>query len=141
MNSYTGTPTNCVCVCAFIAAMLGLLSFAGSAAIGAIFTMGIACQYICYCTPVVARFLGGQSFTPGPFNLGRAVRPFHLLLRSSYRIVYTERPCRICRVGFHDIHDSCVVLPDDTGTRCSRYELLQRSCRRNHHTCVDILFC
>ncbi|SJL15718.1 related to UGA4-GABA permease-also involved in delta-aminolevulinate transport [Armillaria ostoyae] len=75
MNSYTGTPANCVCVCAIIAAMLGLLSFAGSAAIGAIFTMGIACQYICYCTPVVARFLGGQSFTPGPFNLGRASGP------------------------------------------------------------------
>ncbi|KAK0217626.1 amino acid/polyamine transporter I [Armillaria nabsnona] len=75
MNPYTGTPTNCVCVCAFIAALLGLLSFAGSAAIGAIFTMGIACQYICYCTPVVARFLGGQSFTPGPFNLGRASGP------------------------------------------------------------------
>ncbi|KAK0459134.1 uncharacterized protein EV420DRAFT_304924 [Desarmillaria tabescens] len=41
INSHTGTPTNCVCVCVFIAAMLGLLSFAGSAAIGAIFTMDI----------------------------------------------------------------------------------------------------
>ncbi|KAG7452001.1 amino acid transporter [Guyanagaster necrorhizus] len=75
INSYTGTPTNCVCVCAFIAALLGLLSFAGTTAIGAIFTMGIACQYVCYCTPVVARFIGGQSFTPGPFNLGRASGP------------------------------------------------------------------
>ncbi|KAK0433562.1 amino acid/polyamine transporter I [Armillaria borealis] len=75
INPYTGTPVNAVCMCVFIAGLLGLLSFAGSAAIGAIFTMGVFCSYLCYSTPIIARFFGGQSFTPGPFSLGRASGP------------------------------------------------------------------
>lgn len=50
--------------------LLGLLSFAGPAAIGAIFTMGVVCTYTAYSIPIAARHLGGQKFTPGPFSLG-----------------------------------------------------------------------
>ncbi|PBK76436.1 amino acid transporter [Armillaria solidipes] len=75
INPYTGTPVNAVCVCVFIAGLLGLLSFAGSAAIGAIFTMSVFCPYLSYSTSIIARFFGGQSFTPGPFSLGRASGP------------------------------------------------------------------
>ncbi|KAK0433561.1 amino acid/polyamine transporter I [Armillaria borealis] len=75
INPYTGTPVNAVCMYVFIAGLLGLLSFAGSAAIGAIFTMSVFCPYLCYSTPIIARFFGGQSFTPGPFSLGRASGP------------------------------------------------------------------
>ncbi len=56
--------------CAVFAMLLGLLSFAGTAAIGAIFTMGVVCTYTAYSIPIAARHLGGQKFTPGPFSLG-----------------------------------------------------------------------
>ncbi|SJL15783.1 related to UGA4-GABA permease-also involved in delta-aminolevulinate transport [Armillaria ostoyae] len=69
VNPYTGTPVNAVYMCVFIAGLLGLFSLAGSAAIGAIFTMSVFCAYLCYSTPIIARFFGGQSFTPGPFSL------------------------------------------------------------------------
>ncbi|KAF5348720.1 hypothetical protein D9758_006798 [Tetrapyrgos nigripes] len=75
MNSTTGTPTNAVCIATLIAALWGLLSFAGPAAAAAVFTSGIVCQYLCYCTPVISRFIGGQRFVPGPFYLGKLSGP------------------------------------------------------------------
>ncbi|KAK0500874.1 hypothetical protein EDD18DRAFT_782988 [Armillaria luteobubalina] len=72
INPYTGTPVNAVCMCVSIARLLGLLSFAGSAAIGAFLTMSVFSPYLCYSTPIIARFFGGQSFTPRPFSLGKA---------------------------------------------------------------------
>ncbi|KAF8173700.1 amino acid/polyamine transporter I [Pholiota molesta] len=71
INPHTGTPVVSVLFCATFAMLLGLLAFAGSAAIGAIFTMGIVCIYIAYCIPIAARHLGGQEFLPGPFYLGK----------------------------------------------------------------------
>ncbi|KAJ7268728.1 amino acid/polyamine transporter I [Mycena haematopus] len=70
INSRTKTPINAVIFLAFSALLLGLLSFAGPLAIGAVFSMSVVCQYIAYTTPIVARFVGGQPFVPGPFNLG-----------------------------------------------------------------------
>jgi amino acid transporter len=69
VHPLTGTPIYCVFASAFCAMILGLLSFAGPVAIGAVFTMGIICQYLAYSAPIAARFLGGQAFTPGPFSL------------------------------------------------------------------------
>jgi amino acid transporter len=74
INSSTGTPVVAVVVSATCAMLLGLLSFAGPGAINAIFTMGIICIYAAYSVPIAARHLGGQNFTPGPFNLGKLVR-------------------------------------------------------------------
>lgn len=57
-----------------MAAVVGLLSFAGPTALGAIFSVGVIGQYVSDSVPIVARFWGGQTFTPGPFSLGRMVR-------------------------------------------------------------------
>ncbi|TFK55154.1 amino acid transporter [Heliocybe sulcata] len=75
VNGYTCTPVNCVW-CATLAALpLGLLSFAGSAAIGAVFTFGVAAQYLAIAIPIASRFVFENNFKPGPFSLGRWGRP------------------------------------------------------------------
>ncbi|KAJ7254403.1 amino acid/polyamine transporter I [Mycena haematopus] len=75
INPRTKTPVNAVISLAFLALLLGLLSFAGPLAINAVFTMSIVCQYMGLATPIVARFVGGQPFVPGPFNLGLLSAP------------------------------------------------------------------
>ncbi|KAF8999307.1 amino acid/polyamine transporter I [Cyathus striatus] len=75
INGTTGTPVNCVIFCAFGAMLLGLLSFAGPVAIGAIFSMGVVCQYISYSVPIAARFVGGNTFMPGSFYMGKLSAP------------------------------------------------------------------
>jgi hypothetical protein len=52
------------------AALLGLITFAGPAAAGALFTLGVVGQYVANSIPIAARWLGGQPFHSGPFNLG-----------------------------------------------------------------------
>ncbi|KAI0048204.1 APC amino acid permease [Auriscalpium vulgare] len=70
LNPYTQTPVNSVWMAAFLASLLGLLAFAGPAAIGAVFTMSVIAQYISNSIPIVARFVGGREFKHGPFKLG-----------------------------------------------------------------------
>ncbi|KAL0952584.1 hypothetical protein HGRIS_006840 [Hohenbuehelia grisea] len=70
MNSFTKTPVNTVWFDAIFSAMLGLLVFAGDQAIDAIFELSVVASYTAYAIPVVARFLGDNDFTPGPFSLG-----------------------------------------------------------------------
>jgi len=54
--------------------LLGLLSFAGTAAIGALFSLGSVCQYTAYMIPILARQVGKRQFRPGPYSLGKLVR-------------------------------------------------------------------
>ena len=70
INSITGTPVNCVWFGAFVGYLLGLLAFAGQAAIGAIFSLGVAAQYTAYTIPIASRFIFKNDFKPGPFSLG-----------------------------------------------------------------------
>lgn len=71
MNSYTGTPVNTVWFSVFIAALLGLLAFAGEVAIGAVFSIAVIGLYVAYMIPIGARFVFQQNnFKPGPFTLG-----------------------------------------------------------------------
>lgn len=70
MNSYTKTPVNTVLYDAAGALALGLLSFAGTSATNAIFSISIVAPYIAYAIPVVARFTGDNNFKPGPFTMG-----------------------------------------------------------------------
>ncbi|KAI6137894.1 amino acid/polyamine transporter I [Pisolithus tinctorius] len=70
INSFTGTPVNTVWFVVFMAGLLGLLAFAGTAAINAIFTMSITSLYVAYTIPIFARFAFDNDFKPGPFNLG-----------------------------------------------------------------------
>ena len=74
VNKHTQSPVNAVWVTAFLSLLLALLAFAGPAAIGAIFSLAVIGQYLAYSIPITARFVGGQPFTPGPFNLGKFVR-------------------------------------------------------------------
>jgi len=71
MNGFTKTPVNTVWFSVFIAALLGLLAFAGDAAIGAVFSISVIGLYIAYTIPIGARFIfKGHNYKPGPFNLG-----------------------------------------------------------------------
>ena len=79
INPRTRTPVNCVWAAAFVAALLGLLAFAGAAAIGAVFTLGVVAQYVSDSIPIAARHLGGRDFKPGPFYLGAFVSTFLFL--------------------------------------------------------------
>ncbi|CAE6527939.1 unnamed protein product [Rhizoctonia solani] len=80
MNEYTGTPVNTVWFSVIIAALLGLLAFAGEVAIMAVFSIAVIGLYIAaihhpyrrtYIIPIGARFVFNEgNFTPGPFTLG-----------------------------------------------------------------------
>lgn len=70
MNSYTGTPVNTVWFDAIFALLMGLLVFAGTQAINAVFAISVTALYIAYAIPVCARFMGDNDFKPGPFSLG-----------------------------------------------------------------------
>jgi amino acid transporter len=74
MNGYTKTPVNTVWFDAGVALLLGLLAFAGTQAINAVFAISVNGLYIAYSIPIAARFLGENDFKPGPFNLGVFVR-------------------------------------------------------------------
>ncbi|KAF8892309.1 APC amino acid permease [Gymnopilus junonius] len=79
INERTHAPTRCVWFTATVAGLLGLLAFAGSNAIGAVFTLAVVCQYIVYSIPISARFLGGQEVKPGPFELGKLSLPIAII--------------------------------------------------------------
>ncbi|TFY62224.1 hypothetical protein EVG20_g6781 [Dentipellis fragilis] len=70
VNTRTRTPTSAVWFAAFVSLLLGLLAFAGPQAIGAIFSLVVAGQYVAYAIPISARFLGANKFKKGPFHLG-----------------------------------------------------------------------
>ncbi|EMD35048.1 hypothetical protein CERSUDRAFT_139863 [Gelatoporia subvermispora B] len=75
MNGFTGTPVNTVWFVCGWSIVLGLLSFAGTQAINAVFALSVVALYVAYGIPIAARFLGENDFTPGPFNLGRWSAP------------------------------------------------------------------
>nr|GAT58958.1 GABA permease [Mycena chlorophos] len=85
VNPHTKTPVHAVLFLAFLTLLLGLLAFAGPLAITAVFTMSVVCQYIGFVTPIVARWVGGQPFTPGPFSLGPFSAPV-AFVASAYMI-------------------------------------------------------
>ncbi|KAH7925223.1 amino acid transporter [Leucogyrophana mollusca] len=70
INSYTKTPVNTVWFVVVMSVLLGLLAFAGTQAINAVFTIVVTSQYISYMLPIFARFAFKNNFEPGPFNLG-----------------------------------------------------------------------
>ncbi|KAG1893655.1 amino acid/polyamine transporter I [Suillus fuscotomentosus] len=71
INSYTTTPVNTVWLDAFLALAMGLLAFASTQAINAIFTLGVTSSYVSYIIPIMTRFAFKNDFKPGPFNLGK----------------------------------------------------------------------
>ncbi|KAF7344056.1 putative amino-acid permease C11D3.08c [Mycena venus] len=78
INPTTGTPVRGVLFTAICVALLGLVTFAGPAATGAIFSLGVVGQYTANSVPIAARVFGGQPFVPGPFSLGAFSIPIAL---------------------------------------------------------------
>ncbi|KAI0063022.1 APC amino acid permease [Artomyces pyxidatus] len=72
MNAYTKTPVNTVWFTALFAGLLGLLVFAGTQAINAVFAISVTALYIAYAIPIAARWIWRKDngFVPGPFSLG-----------------------------------------------------------------------
>jgi len=75
VNKKTHSPVHAVWFSVFMSLLLGLLSFAGPSAIGAVFSLVVAGQYVAYSIPIAARFIGGRNIQPGPFNLGKLSLP------------------------------------------------------------------
>ena len=86
--------------------LFGLLSFAGPAAAGAVFTMGVVCLYTGFSIPIAARHLGGRKFVPGPFTLGKLVRKLELNPSpSNFMHINPECTNIIHRRVVHVVHD------------------------------------
>ncbi|KAI5478397.1 hypothetical protein MNV49_005146 [Pseudohyphozyma bogoriensis] len=79
VNTVTNTPVNAVWLIAFLGSLFGLLSFGGSVAISALFSICAIAQYSAFVTPVAIKlFFGGNGrFQPGPWNLGRFSKPIN----------------------------------------------------------------
>ncbi|KAI6152264.1 amino acid/polyamine transporter I [Pisolithus tinctorius] len=70
VNKSTSTPVIAVWFVVILATLLGLLAFAGTQAIDAIFPLAINAVYIAYSITIAARWLGDNDFKRGPFHLG-----------------------------------------------------------------------
>ena len=86
--------------------LLGLLSFAGPSAIGAVFSLVVAGQYVAYSIPIAARFIGGRNIQPGPFNLGKLVRSYYYSGPDFFSLTTDEEysyssDCRYFHVIYH----------------------------------------
>ncbi|KAI5114700.1 hypothetical protein M0805_001729, partial [Coniferiporia weirii] len=79
LNPYTKAPVTGVWFAALVALFLGLLAFAGPAAISAVFAIGITGQNVAYTIPIVARFTSKTEFKPGPFHLGKLSFPVAII--------------------------------------------------------------
>ncbi len=76
VNTYTKTPANAVWFNTFVGICCLFLIFAGSVAIGAIFSVGAIAAFVAFTTPIFIRvFFVGNRFRPGPWNLGRFSMP------------------------------------------------------------------
>ncbi|KAF8688928.1 APC amino acid permease, partial [Rhizoctonia solani] len=112
INEHTGTPVNTVWFSVLIAALLGLLAFAGEVAIMAVFSIAVIGLYIAYIIPIGARFVFKQDkFRPGPFTLG----PFGLPVATiaitfmtfvTIILLFPSRPTP----GFSDMNYAIVVM-------------------------------
>ena len=72
VNPKTKTPVNAVWFNAVIGILLVLLIFAGSVAIGALFSVGAIAAFVAFTIPIFIRvFLVGNRFRAGPWNLGK----------------------------------------------------------------------
>ncbi|KAG2360779.1 amino acid/polyamine transporter I [Suillus spraguei] len=71
INSYTRTPVITVWLDASLTLAIGLLAFASTQAIDAMFTLAVTSSYVSYITPIVTRFAFKNNFRSGPFNLGK----------------------------------------------------------------------
>lgn len=143
MNSYTGTPVNTVVFVAGLALLLGLLAFAGTVAIDAVFAISVTALYIAYAIPISARWLGDNQFKPGPFNLGFMASTCNEIfsLISDHCLSQTESSCFHNRSPLHVFPWHCLSIPHHATNRCFGHELhCRRPWRRAHSLLGMVLF-
>lgn len=123
---------NAVIFDAVLSIFLGLLVFAGSQAVNAVFALSTVGLYYAYSVPIAARFMGGNKLKPGPFNLGILVSEVTVILRGSDSRTSTERACCIYRCSIYGIHVCRLLIPFVPNNRRRNHELhCPRFRRRN----------
>ncbi|CEP65078.1 uncharacterized protein LALA0_S23e00122g [Lachancea lanzarotensis] len=76
VNNKLSSPIRATWFAAFIALIIGLLCLIGGAASNALFSLGIAGNYLAWTTPMVLRLTTGKDlFRPGAFYMGRVLSP------------------------------------------------------------------
>ncbi|SMR54397.1 unnamed protein product [Zymoseptoria tritici ST99CH_3D1] len=84
----TKTPVNATWLVVALAAVLGLLMFAGPITIGAVFTMGAIAQYTSFTAPIILKLLFGRKrFVRGPWHLGIFSIPINLVALAFWLIL------------------------------------------------------
>jgi amino acid transporter len=72
VNKTTQTPVNAVMLNAVLGILMCLLILAGTAAIGALFSIGAIAQFVAFAIPIAIRvFFVGSRFRRGPWHLGK----------------------------------------------------------------------
>jgi len=104
VNRRTQTPVN-LWLGAFVGYLLGPLAFAGPAAIGAIFSLGVGAQYGAYIIPIGSRLFFKNDFRPEPLSIA------------------TELCYRLDSRPLDDIHHYRVLLPLRTAPDSPNYVL------------------
>jgi amino acid transporter len=79
INKRTRTPTNSIWFAAVGAFILGLPYLFNAVAYYAVTSIAVIGLYIAYITPVFLRLRAGDSFRPGPWQLGRWSRPIGIV--------------------------------------------------------------
>ncbi|KAI6130304.1 amino acid/polyamine transporter I [Pisolithus croceorrhizus] len=79
VNKSASAPVNAVWFAVICAILLGLLAFAGTQAISAIFPLAINALYTAYSITIAARWLGNSNFRRGPFHLGILSLPISII--------------------------------------------------------------
>lgn len=80
VNKHTLTPVNAVWFNTMVGCLLLLLIFAGTIAIGAIFSVAAIAAYVAFTIPIFIRvFLVGDRFRRGPWHLGKWSTPIGIL--------------------------------------------------------------
>ncbi|KAI6100282.1 amino acid/polyamine transporter I [Pisolithus sp. B1] len=79
VNKSASAPINAVWFVVICATLLGLLAFAGTQAISAVFPLAISAMYVAYTITIAARWLGDNDFKRGPFHLGIFSLPISII--------------------------------------------------------------
>jgi Amino acid permease len=116
MNGYTKTPVNTVFFDAGLALALGLLAFAGTQAVNAVFAISVNGLYIAYSIPIAARFLGDNNFKPGPFNLGIFVSSVFSKTSDVTKLHVQSLPVGVVSVVFMTVLSTVFLFPSTPQT-------------------------
>ena len=134
MNSYTKTPVNTVWFTAFFSVLLGLLAFAGSTAINAVFSISVIALYVAYSIPIISRFAFKNDFKPGPFSLGIFVSNQKRVIEAiSYSTFFSELTLCSHLCALDGFHGNRIHVPYDPADRRTGYELQRCRARRCAH--------